>query len=459
MICKFAILRSITARFVLLAFLVQFLVTGGVLLFVQEASQSALVAEQRHAVDELSNELIDAWDRGGDKTLRQMIRTRLTVSNGTAAVILYAAADGTPIAGNLGAWPTVLAPHTPWTTIDLYRAGSERPEHMGITTLRLPDGHRLLSGHVIESSMRLARINQEAIVAALVAALALTLLGALLMGRILSQRIEGIAITASAVSNGALEARVPITGSDDAFDQLGQSINAMLERTEGLISQLRMITDGLAHDLRSPVTRMKALIERAAADTQDSQALDTLERVGSEADTLLRMLSTALQISRAEAGIGRERFSAVELPELLEDLVEIYGPLAEDGGFTLTSRCPAPLAAHLHREFISQALGNLIENALKYAQGASHITLTAHDNQNGQIVIAVYDDGPGIPAERRSDALKRFGRLDPARHLSGSGLGLSLVEAVAQLHHGHIQLSDNAPGLCVEMHINGSSHT
>ncbi|WP_200844827.1 MULTISPECIES: HAMP domain-containing sensor histidine kinase [unclassified Novosphingobium] len=452
-----ALFRSTTARFVLLAFVLQFLVTGGVLVFVQEASQRALAAEQREAVGELRDELTAAWRGSGDEGLRRLIRARLEITHGAVAVILYAAPDGTPIAGNLDAWPTVIPPGTRWLTIDLYRAGSERPERMGVTAVRLPDGKRLLAGHVIESSLRLVRVNEEAVLGALVAGLALTLLGALVIGRVLSSRIEAITQTASAVGGGALAARVPVSGSGDAFDRLGLSINAMLERIEGLISQLRMITDGLAHDLRSPVTRMKVLIERAAAETEDDNALGALERVAQEADTLLRMLSTALQISRAEAGIGRERFSEIEVAMLLEDLVEIYGPLAEDSGFALGASSPPNLHATLHREFISQALGNLIENAVKYAEGGSRISLYARE-EGSQLVLTVADDGPGIPPEHRAEALRRFGRLDPSRHLAGSGLGLSLVEAAARLHDGDIRLADNAPGLRVELWISGSSH-
>lgn len=446
--------RSITARIVLLAFVLQFAVTGGVLLFVQQASQRALATEQQEAIGELRDELAAAWRAGGGAELRELIRDRLEATHGAVAVILYARADGTPIAGNLGAWPTVIAPTTPWRTIDLYRTGSDQPERMGVTAIRLGDGSRLLTGHVIEANLLLARVNREAVLAALAAGMIMALVGALIVGRALSRRIETVAATAHAVGEGALAARVAVGGSGDAFDMLARSINAMLERIEALVSQLRLITDGLAHDLRSPITRMKSLIERAAVETRDPAGLAALERVGQEAETLLAMLSTALQISRAEAGIGRERFAAIDVAALLEDLVEIYGPLAEDRGFALEAEAPAGLQATLHREFVSQALGNLIENALKYADGGNRIVLSASEDR-GVLLLAVADDGPGIAPERRGEALERFGRLDPARHIAGSGLGLPLVEAVAKLHDGAVELADNAPGLRVELRLPG----
>ena len=367
-----------------------------------------------------------------------------------AIVILLAERDGTPIVGNIGAWPTVVPDETGWRVIDLYRTGAEQPEHMGVATTRLPDGTRLLTGHVIDVNFRLARVNAEAMTAALLIGLVLALGSALLLGRIFSRQIQDVVATAAAVGDGALGRRVPINGSGDAFDALGLSINAMLERIEALVSQLRMMTDGLAHDLRSPVTRLKTVLERAIVETRDAEALAALEKVSGEAETLLAMLSTALLISRAEAGIGRELMADIDLGDLLTDLAEVYGPLAEDHGFGIEVHAPSGLHATLHRELISRAIGNLIENALKYAEGGSRIAIAA-DRIGGRLQIVVADDGPGIPEDRREDALRRFGRLDPARQLPGSGLGLSLVAAAARLHHGAVSLEDNMPGLRVVM--------
>jgi len=168
--------------------------------------------------------------------------------------------------------------------------------------------------------------------------------------------------------------------------------------------------------------------------------------------TLLAMLSTALQISRAEVGIGRDRFIETDLSALLADLVEIYGPVAEDQGMILTCSAPKDLTLAVHRELLSQALGNLIENALKYAHGGGKISLTALAIPNG-VLLSVADDGSGIPEELRNEARKKFGRLDPARSISGAGLGMALVEAIAKLHGGDITLEDNAPGLKVVMTI------
>ncbi len=440
--------RSTTARLVVLAFLFQMLVTAGVLLFVQQASQHALTEEQQALVGELRDELRGAYGSGGQAEVKRLIVTRLRSVRSDAVVILLADRAGKPIAGNIAAWPTVVPVETDWRTIDLYRMGADRPEHMGVATVRLPDGSRLLTGHVIDANLRLTRVNTEAMALALLIGLSLILIGTLAFGRLLSRKIQGVVATAAAVGDGALGRRVPVDGSGDAFDALGQSINAMLQRIEALVSQLRMMTDGLAHDLRSPVTRLKSVLERAIVETRDTDALTALEKVSAEADTLLSMLSTALLIGRAEAGIGRESLVETDLSTLLTDLVEIYGPLVEDRGFTIAADAPPGLTGRLHRELVSQAIGNLIENALNHGEGGSRITLAARE-VDGTLSVEVADDGPGIPVDRRSDALRRFGRLDPSRHRPGSGLGLSLVEAVAGLHHGGIALGDNQPGLCV----------
>lgn len=440
------LLRSTTTRFILLAFAFQLPVTGGVLFFVQQTSHRALIGELRDGVADLRADLIATHARGGTRALSALIEARVRIIRGDVPIILLVDRDGTPLAGNLGAWPTVIAADTPWRTITLYRSGSDQPELMGVSATTLRDGSRLLAGRVIDASVQLNRINEGAILAALLIGLALTLISAIVLGRILSRQIDGIVATTRAVRDGALGERVPVDGSGDAFDALGQSINAMLERIQSLVSQLRLMTDGLAHDLRSPITRIKSALERATADTRDPGALAALESVSTEAESLLAMLSTALLISRTEAGIGRDHFVDTDVARLFTDLAEVYGPAAEERGFTLATDVPPGLHARLHRQLASQAIGNLIDNALNYARGGNAITLAARRTTTG-IELSVADNGCGIPPERHEEALRRFGRLDPARQVAGSGLGLTLVEAVAQLHGGHLTLADNAPGL------------
>jgi len=442
-------------RFIALAFLGQFLVTGGVLLFVQQASQRAVVAAERDAARELRDDLLTIYRAGGSPALRQDIMARLGADRHARSAILLTDRDGAVLAGNLGAWPATVPTRTAWQTINLYRIGGERPEPIGIITQPLDDGGRLLTGVVVAGSLRLTAIYEEALSIAFLVSLVLTLAIAILLGRLLTRQVSAIAGTANDVASGALHRRVETDGSGDAFDRLGTTINAMLERIDALVSQLRLMTDGLAHDLKSPVTRLVSVIEQASARTQDDAALEALESVRREAETLQAMLSTALLVTRTEAGFGVDMLRETDVGDLLRDVAEIYGPLAEDSGFALAVDVPAGLRPFpLHRELVSQALANLIENAIKYAEGGDRIDLLATSQDDGEaLTIGVGDNGPGIDPARHDAALKRFGRLDPARGQPGSGLGLSLVQAVARLHHGRIALDDNGPGLRISLHL------
>jgi signal transduction histidine kinase len=315
---------------------------------------------------------------------------------------------------------------------------------------RLPDGSRLLTGHTATGGRELKDANQWAFLLALAIATPMTLLLVFVLLRIIERRVARIAGIAERVGEGDLSQRVDVGIGDDAFSRLGRGFNGMLDKIEALVTELRLVTDGLAHDLRSPITRLQTVIERASVDARDSDTRAALDSARNEAENLQAMLTAALQISRAEAGIGRDRFVPVDLATVLDDLVEIYGPLAEEGGFALTAEAPEGVILPIHRELLGQALGNLVENALRHAEGGSKIRLgVARERED--IVISVADDGPGIPPERRGDALRRFGRLDPARHTSGFGLGLSLVDAAARLHGGRVELADGQPGLIVRL--------
>ena len=448
------ILRSSIARFIGLAFLGQFLVTGGVLLYVQQASQRTVIAAEREAADELRDDLIALYRAGGSEAVRRDVAERFRASRDENVAILLADRHGKALAGNLSAWPATVPERTSWRSINLYRVGRVEPEPIGVVAQPLGDGNRLLTGVVVANSLRLAAIHEEALSIAFAVSLVLTLAMAIILGRILARQVWSIAATAQEVAVGALHHRVETDGSGDAFDRLGQSINAMLERIDSLVSQLRMMTDGLAHDLKSPVTRLMTVIEQASARTQDEGALDALDEVRREAETLQAMLSTALLISRTEAGFGADMLRETDLGRLLADIAEIYGPLAEESGFALTVEAPGePLLFPVHRELLSQAIANLIENALKYADAGDHILLAAAHLDARTARIIVSDNGPGIAAGQHEEALRRFGRLDPARGKPGSGLGLSLVRAVARLHHGTLMLQDAAPGLRVTLEL------
>ena len=227
----------------------------------------------------------------------------------------------------------------------------------------------------------------------------------------------------------------------------------MLDRITALMDELRMVTDSLAHDLRSPVGRLRAAAYAAAETTDPAERDQHLTNVLRQADSLTRMLATALEISRSEAMTGREQFAWFDAGDLTAELCEMYEPVGEEAGVGLEmEKPPGTLLLFGHRQLIAQAVSNLIENAIRYGGRGGDIRLLAEKDSH-QLTIAVADRGPGIPAERRMEALRRFGRLDSSRSDEGAGLGLALVRSIAHLHGGELILEDNAPGLIARLQL------
>jgi signal transduction histidine kinase len=442
-------LRSSTFGFVILVFLLQLVSAAVILLTVQHMTAGKALRASEAKVDDLSNALQATFDARGTAGVAAAIRARIASDPGSDAVMLLTDAEGSPRAGNVAAWPPNLSPDGHPHVMDLYRTGGRHPEQMVVTGRTLAGGALLLAGNVIDDDLALTVIVEEAMLGAALLAVPLALLGAVVAARVVDAQIERIARTVHAVTAGDLTQRVPLVGAEDAFEALSLEVNAMLDRIERLVDELRLVTDGLAHDLRSPLTRLRATLDRASATTGDPVALAALDTVAFEAETLLRMLTTALEISRAEAGIGRAERTPTDVSAMIEDLAELYGPLVEEGGQTLRCEVPAALHHPLHRALVGQALANLVDNALKYGGSGGEILLAAEADAEGGIRISVGDRGTGIAPEDRAEALRRFGRLDPARHVGGAGLGLALVAAVARLHDGEMRLEDHAPGLRV----------
>jgi signal transduction histidine kinase len=437
-------------RLAALLFAAIFLPTLAMLGFMNFASTRTLAAQRATLVTELRDELMAEYIGDGPQGLTTAIRDRVKFNPLGEEVMSYATAQGAVVAGNLPVWPRAAGGRTHWLEANLRRTGDRVDRPVILLVTRLPDGSHFLAGHVASGGRELKRANQWAFLLALAIAGPLSLGLVFILLRVIERRVSRIAGIAERVGEGDLSRRVAVGDGDDAFARLGRGFNGMLDKIEALVVELRLVTDGLAHDLRSPITRLQSVIERAATSAHDDSTRAALDAAQHETEALQAMLTTALQISRAEAGIGRDRFRPVDLGTMLADVVEIYGPAAEEAGFALSAEAPEGITLAVHRELLGQALGNLIENALRYAEGGASIRLRV-ERERGSVVISVADDGPGIAADRREEALRRFGRLDPSRHSTGQGLGLSLVEAAARLHGGRIELSDAHPGLLVRV--------
>lgn len=338
-----------------------------------------------------------------------------------------------------------------------------RPTKSGYAVVRsvvLSNGMRLVVGRdVVERRGFSAIIVQSFLFGVLGIILFSVIAGGVTARRVL-KRIDTIRDTSTKIMSGNLSERVPVTKRNDEFDGLATNLNAMLDRIEQLLQGLKEVTDNVAHDLKTPLTRLRNQAESAlregASDQSRQQALETTI---AESDRLIQTFNALLMIARAEAGAPSGALSDIDVSAIVADVAELYGPVAEDEGIVVETAIAEGVHLHANRELIGQAMVNLLENAVKYAkpegegQGSIKVGLR---QANGRVLIEVADNGPGIPEEDRKRVLERFVRLEKSRSETGSGLGLSLVDAVARLHGGTFRIEDNAPGVRAVIDLPGA---
>jgi len=433
----------------LLALLSNLAVLGFIYWRTHDEAASAL---QRQVIEQ-SAVLADVYRTGGMPALSDAIEDSTTYGDPQTAVGLFDRSGRQQI-GNLASLPRTTDPFRDGLRNGLLRfQGETTPEQAALVFHRLPTGQLLVSGRTVGDSFALRQTLERSLLIALAFALLLGLACGIILANYVSRRIGGIVAVTNRITARDLSRRVPLSGTGDAFDRLGGRLNEMLDRITALMDELRMVTDSLAHDLRSPVGRLRAAAH-AAAETADPAERDQhLANVLRQADSLTRMLATALEISRSEAMTGREQFAWFDVGDLTSELGEMYEPVVEEAGARLEIERPGEsLPLFGHRQLIAQAVSNLIENAIRYGAAGGQILLVA-GRVGTQLTIAVADRGPGIPVDRRTEALKRFGRLDSSRSEEGAGLGLALVRSIAHLHAGELVLDENAPGLIASLQL------
>jgi len=293
----------------------------------------------------------------------------------------------------------------------------------------------------------------------LLASLIIVAAAALLLGRLLVRRAEGIAQAAETIAGGDLSARAPIAGVGDVFDDLAEAVNAMLARIEELMTGMRSVTDSLSHDLRSPLTRLRGALNRAQdEDLAQAERLALIAEAQARCEEVLATFGALLDIARAESGLSRDLMAPLDLADLVRDLGDLFEPVIEDAGQSLTIVVPPRPAPYLGHELIlRQALGNLLHNAARYAGQGAQVSLILSQGDQGGVDLVVADTGPGVPAADRGRVVERFVRLDETRATSGSGLGLAIAAACAKLHGGQLVLRDNHPGLRVVLSLPNAS--
>jgi len=368
--------------------------------------------------------------------------------------VAYAAlfdADRHLIVGNLGFFPAglpidgqahrvrILASDETGSAIEIARAAA----------VRLPDGHAVVIARDVEDIEELQHAVLRALEMGVIPAIFLALAaGALLSWRAL-KRVRTVHVAAERILQGNLRERLPFFGTEDDFDQLAAAVNRMLDEIERLLDEIKGVGDDIAHDLRTPLTRVRTRLERGRKSASKEELRETVTTAITGLDQALAIITALLRITEIEDGRRRAGFKRIDLAAILRETAEFYEPIAETHGVTLTLDAQAARWVQGDRELLLEAIANIVDNAIKFAPGGR--VLLALSDQAGAPVIRVVDNGPGIPPEEREAVLKRFYRSDKSRHFPGNGLGLNLVAAIVQLHKFRIHIGDADPGCVFEI--------
>ena len=409
--------------------------------------EAAVAAELVVLTEELSTdglpELIKTLD----------LRAKERMSEGHGYVLL--APDGRRIAGNLSG----VAAKPGWQTIVPVRQGASRGDDeahaMLVSGTVLPNGDYLAVGRDTRDIDDIEELISQTFAWAAGVTLALALLGGVLTSFGVLRRIETINATTRKIMEGDLAKRVPKTGTGDEFDRLAANLNEMLDRIQSLMEGLRQVSNGIAHDLRTPLTHLRQRLEEAKGSARSIEAYEAIvDATITDCDAILKIFAALLRIAQIEAGTRRSGFGDVDLSRVFASILEIYGPVAEDAGQSLAGAIDVGLHVRGDSELLTQMLANLVENAIKHSPAGSTIDLRLERRSPGPRGV-VADDGPGVSAEARDKVFERFFKADRSRSSDGSGLGLSLVRAVADLHGIRIELRDNRPGLRAVLEFGG----
>jgi signal transduction histidine kinase len=414
--------------------------------FVLSRSDSAIEAERAM--------LRNIYDSNGRNGLTLAIGQRDAVARLQGSIYLFTDETYAPIAGNLKEWPPALKGDGEWAEFKseslnakadtgLFRARAEK----------LPDGFHLLVGRDISDLGRFADEIYAALVIAILLIFILAAVASVSVTRRTVGRIESINTTSRAIMKSGLGRRIPLRGTEDEWDHLAQNLNSMLERIEVLMAEVKQVSDNVAHDLRTPLTRMRGRLEKASIENSGHEHEQSLiSETIADLDDVLRMFSSLMRISQIETTNKTSAFRTVDLAEIAAQVTELFDAAAESKGGRVKVVGDHPVTVTADRDLLFDAIANLVDNAVKHGRAGGLVTVYT-GKIDSEAIISVSDEGPGIPEIEFMHVFKRFYRLERSRRMPGNGLGLSLVAAVARLHGARITLSDNAPGLRVILHF------
>lgn len=449
-----------TAFKLTLVYLIVFALFAVFLLGYFALNTKRLFTEQvTEAVDAEITGLVDHFNAGGIRRLTFVVEARSRRPGSSLYLVTTPGSDG--LAGNVGSLPTGALDKPGWSET-VYRRieESESSElHRALARVyHLPGGFKILVGRDLEERDRLFQVVLNAGKWSAAVVIVLGLAGGFFVARRVLHRVDAMTETTRSIMGGNLSGRLPVAGSGDEIDRLALNLNEMLARIEALMRGLKEVSDNIAHDLKTPLTRLRNRAEEALRTSRSEQDYrEALEATIEESDSLIKTFNALLMIARAESGQARDNMVEFDAAEAAQDVGELYEPLAEEQGLSLEVDAPAAVLLRGNRELISQALANLVDNAIKYAgpmakaNGVPSVVTVQARADGDRVLLSVGDRGPGIPESERGRAVERFVRLEKSRTIPGSGLGLSLASAVAHLHGGELRLEDNAPGLRATM--------
>lgn len=445
-------LRSTTFRLALLCIGVFGAVVLSLFAYVYWSTASYVLTRSDRLIEAERASLHEAYASAGRNGLARAIEQKLARESAGEDVYLLADPSFTRIAGSLKTWPQGLKGSEGWTNIEARDDDAARIGRLlRVRFESLPDGSHLLIGKNVDESGRFTNRIYWALALAISLILGLAVLASMIVTRRTVGRIESVNSTSRAILKSGLGERIPLRGTQDEWDQLAENLNVMLDRIEVLMSEVKQVGDNVAHDLRTPLTRMRGRLEKACiservADNDQLLISDTI----ADLDDVLRMFSSLTRISQIETTRRTAAFRTVDLVEVATEVAELFDAAAEDKGSDLKVIGVRPVLITGDRDLLFDATGNLVDNAIKHGRDAGRVLVEISES-DGAALISVSDDGPGIPADEYENVFKRFYRLERSRYSAGNGLGLGLVAAVARLHGARIEMADNVPGLRITL--------
>lgn len=424
-----------------------------VLGYVAFSARGILDEQVGETISEEVQALVSQFNSGGIVRLVRLVERRS--SQPGSSLYLVTSPTGDTLAGNITGIESegLLEAGRYQLFYRVVEDGAPRPHRALVETVVLPGGFRMIVGRDLDESDRLIKVIRRAVGWSLLLVLGLAVAGGVFVARRVLKRVDAMTKSARSIMDGDFTERLAIAGTGDELDRVAKSLNIMLDRIAELMAGLREVSDNIAHDLKTPLTRLRNSAEEALRNGKaDQDYRAALEDVIDEADSLIKIFNALLMIARAEAGAMRESATVLDAGDVARDVAELYEPLAEEAGISMTVKIDGALPIRGTRELISQALANLIDNAIKYSSSPDAVnddhSISVIGRREGHVIqLIVADHGPGISDADRNRAIERFVRLESSRTRPGSGLGLSLVAAVARLHSGSLILEDNAPGL------------